>query len=297
MHVSLTKNLLQCAGLDVGLSRERTQALEEQRRVFWSVSALNALCGLQPRVPSLIEDIHNPRYLIMDDMLKPTSTNCPLLPQESHNDYGEKALGIWAHMARSATLWGEVRSYVARCSDGTMKSPWQPDSPYTVINSHLFDMECAFPQSYRYDVAKFPDRTIEEIHEKRNFWLPWMKIQVTYHTIHALLNHPFLYSSRPSKPRPGPNAFWKTSTDLAILHSTWVARLIAVSEKKRLNLSDPFFAYAAAAAATLHLYWSRASHASVRHPAQKNLEICRSLISELAAHWPICREIVGSNSW
>jgi hypothetical protein len=159
-------------------------------------------------------------------------------------------------------------------------------------------MECIFPTAYRYDSAKFSERTVEEIHEKRHFWLPWMKLQVTYHTLLSVLNHPFLYSSRASKPRPGPNAFWRTSTDLALLHSTWIARLIAMAGKKELRLADPFFAHAAAVAATLHSYWSRATDSRIRTPAVNNLEICRSFIAEMGFHWPICQSIVrGAHSY
>ncbi|KIX07126.1 uncharacterized protein Z518_05103 [Rhinocladiella mackenziei CBS 650.93] len=291
LHATLVKNLLQCSGVDSQLGQDRTPVFEEQRRLFWSVSTLDSLCGLQVKVPSLLDDIHNPRYLAVEGMLQQTTAPCPLLPQDLYTDDGEKSIGIWGHMVRSATLWGEVRNYVSRCAEGQVRAPWQPTSGYTIINSHLLDMECAFPTSYRYDSAKFVEHTNEEIFEKRQFWLPWMKIQITYHTIHSVLNHPFLYSSRASKPRPGPNAFWRTSTDLALLHSTWIARLIGMANKKGLKLADPYFAHAAAVAVTLHSYWSRATDSRIRVPAVNNLEICRSFITEMGCHWPICRSI------
>lgn len=290
-HIHLLGSLLQCSGLDSHISPERTRAFEEHRRLFWSVRALNALCGLQIQVASPL-DMRAPRYLAMDETLRKTTEQAPLLPQEIDGEQ-DHSFGIWDHMVRSATLWEEVRLYIWRCAEGQAKAPWQPDSGYTAINSHLLDMECAFPQSCRYDSARFQERSTREISENRSFWLPWMKIQVTYHTILSVLNHPFLYASRNKNPRPGPNAFWKTSTDLALLHSTWIARLLDMAKKKDLQLSDPFFAHAAAIAVTLHLYWSRVSDSRIRNPARDNLAICRCFLADLASHWPVCQSIVS----
>lgn len=291
-HITLAGNLLQFAGLDSHISQDRTPFLEEQRRLFWSVQTVKVLCGLSIKVPSTL-DMKAPRFLAPKETPRRVSGRAPLLPLEIHSSRGERSLGIWAHMVRSASLWGLVRAYIRKCAAGQAKAPWQPDSDYTAINSQLLDMECAFPTSYRYDCANFMERAPEALHKYRDFWLPWMKIQITYHTIHSVLNHPFLYSPRVSKPKPGPNAFWKTSTDLALLHSTWIARLIGMAVKKGLPLSDPFFSYAAAVAVTLHLYWSRTADAKIRTPAERNLEICRSFINELGTRWTICRNIVS----
>ena len=291
-HITLVGNLLQFAGLDSHISQDRTPFLEEQRRLFWSIQTIKVLCGLPTKIPSTL-DMKAPRFLVPEDTPRRISGQAPLLPLEVQSNRGERSLGIWAHMVRSASLWGLVRAYVWRCAMGQAKAPWQPDSDYTAINSQLLDMECAFPTSYRYDCANFMERAPEALHKHRDFWLPWMKIQITYHTIHSVLNHPFLYSPRVSKPKPGPNAFWKTSTDLALLHSTWIARLIGMAMKKGLLLSDPFFSYAAAVAVTLHLYWSRTADLKIKTPAEKNLEICRSFIGELGTHWQICRTMVS----
>lgn len=200
---------------------------------------------------------------------------------------------MWAHMVRMASVWGEVRVFVSRCTDGQIKAPWHSDSEYAQINAQLLDMETTIPSFYRYDVAKFPERDEAEIVEKKAFWLPWVRLQITYHTIHSVINHPFLYSSKASMPRPGANAFWRTSSELALLHSTWIARLIGMATNKGLELADPFFAHSAAVAATLHSYWARASDGRIRGPAVRNLQLCRSFISDIGAHWRLCRSIVS----
>ncbi|CAK7211063.1 hypothetical protein SCUCBS95973_001003 [Sporothrix curviconia] len=317
-HVSLLGNLMQCAGLDTHRLPDRTPLLENQRRLYWSVQMVAVLCGAPIKIPSTY-DITSPSFVV------PMETNAtatrryandnqpaPLLPLDPPSidirrpgTAAERAsphiISIWLHMVRSASLWGLVRAYVWRChheqhhppaTDPSARPPWHPDADYTAIHAQLFDMEGAFPVMFRYDASRFMDRPLDELLRHRDFWLPWMKIQVTYHTIHAVLNHPFLYSPRVSQTRPGgPNSFWKTSTDLALLHSTWIARILGMAHKKGLPMSDPFFVYAASVAITLHLYWSRAADPSIRTAAEKYIIVCRSLIAELAGHWPVCRNM------
>ncbi|KAK6369586.1 hypothetical protein LTS17_009492 [Exophiala oligosperma] len=292
-HATLVRSLLQCCGLDLGASTARTVGEDQRQKLFWSVFLLDSMCGLPLRVPSIIDDVGKPRFLAIRGMLQHTSTACPELPKdkESYTEQDERCFGMWAHMVRMASVWGEVRVFVSRCTDGQIKAPWHSDSEYAQINAQLLDMETTIPSFYRYDVAKFPERDEAEIVEKKAFWLPWVRLQITYHTIHSVINHPFLYSSKASMPRPGANAFWRTSSELALLHSTWIARLIGMATNKGLELADPFFAHSAAVAATLHSYWARASDGRIRGPAVRNLQLCRSFISDIGAHWRLCRSI------
>ena len=245
-------------------------------------------------IPSLIEDIHSPRYLKMEGIIRRISGPCASLPHESYNDEEEESIGIWGHMVSMVSLWTAVRHYVASCAEGDLKAPWKPDSIYTLINSHLLDMERSFPDFYRYDSANFSERSVAEITAKREYWLPWLRVQINYHLIHCMLNHPFLLSS--SKPRTitGTNAFWKTASQLALLHSTWISRLLEMAKEKNLQLSDSSFTYAAIVAATLHTYWSRAADATVRSSARKHLEICRAFVTETGPQWPVCQSMVSN---
>ena len=331
-HVSLASNLMHCAGLDTHRSTDRTLALENERRLYWSVQMVAALCGAPLKIPSTYS-ISAPSFVL------PVETNAtarrntadtqpaPLLPLDppsigirrppgnsstaaatADRAVSPNITSIWLHMVRSASLWGLVRAYLWRChheqqrpsaslqSGQDQRAPWHPDADYTAIHAQLFDMEGAFPVSFRYDASRFMERPLDELLRHRDFWLPWMKIQVTYHTIHAVLNHPFLYSPRVSQARPGgPNSFWKTSTDLALLHSTWIARILGMAHKKGLPLADPFFVYAASVAITLHVYWSRASDPSIRTAAEKYIDVCRAFIADLAVHWPLCKNMVSGH--
>lgn len=244
-------------------------------------------------VPSTAEDIHAPRFLSVQETTQSTFIPCPLLPQDSFTTAEDMMPGAWAHMVRMCSIWGEVRFYVSRCTQGLVHAPWRPDSDYTRLNARLLDLEVAYPRSLRYDRANFLDRESGEIQSDREYWLTWFRIQLTYHTFHSVLNHPFLYSFRAAKQKFGANAFWRTSSELALRHSTWIARLIDMANQKGVELADPFFAQSASIAATLHFYWARSDDVSVQNSAARDLETCRSLTTKMAASWPICRSIVS----
>src|SRR5687767_2126702 len=177
-----------------------------------------------------------------------------------------------------------------------MPPPWSIDSGYAVIGAHLMDLETKLPTRHRFDLARFPDQDKKDLHSNRGYWGPWLYIQFTYHTIHSMLNHPFLYSSRPqqSAQLAVPNTFWKTSSELAFIHSTWIVRLIDMVKSKEYRVSDPFLGHCTAIAATIHIYFCRAADRSTRGAAQERLSGCLTFLEELAQLWPSCRWLVGT---
>lgn len=85
--------------------------------------------------------------------------------------------------------------------------------------------------------------------------------------------------------------FWKTSSELALLHSTWVAKLINMAAKKKLEIHDPHLTRCAAIAATLHFYFSRTVDVSISAGATANLNKCRTFVHRMSALWPISDHI------
>ncbi|KAM5378161.1 hypothetical protein ACJZ2D_004619 [Fusarium nematophilum] len=291
LNTAFAKNLIQYSILDYEPTQIRTPTREEQSRLFWSISFLDVLCGTPTLVPSAAHDIQAPQFLSFDDMTRRTSMLCPLLPQDAYGLQEDNLPGIWAYMFNIGSLWRDVRLYVFRCTEGVTKAPWQPDSDYTPLYSRLLDLEISWPASLRSEKANFADRTPQEVQENRDYWLPWLRIQVTYHALHSVLNHPFVYSFRASEQKLGINTFWAASSELALRHSTWIARLIEMARNKDLELADPFFAQAAAIAGTQHLYWANSTDAGLQASALKSLEICKTLIAEMASGWPLCQSI------
>ncbi|KAJ9609213.1 hypothetical protein H2200_006985 [Cladophialophora chaetospira] len=203
--------------------------------------------------------------------------------------------GIWTYMVQLATLWWEVRMYVKQCAHTNSEPPWSVESGYAVISAHLMDLETKMPTYHRWDSARFRNRNEEEL-QNRGYWSPWLYQQFTYHAIHSILNHPFLYSSRPQQPAQlaVPNTFWKTSSEQAFIHATWIVRLIDVVREKEYQISDPFIGQCVAVAATIHIYFCRAVDREIREAAHLKLETCTSFLGELAQLWPSCRLLAES---
>ena len=276
---------------------------ESLRRVFWSLYLLQQMYGQQGSATDILEDISKPQYVAMhSDPRKKLNELPPCMPREEMTTQGggmsssQKSGGIWAYMIQLSTLWGEVRTYVKQWAQQTdCAPPWSIESGYAVISAHLMNLETNLPACHRFDLARFPDRENLYLQDHREYWSPWLYLQFTYHTIHNMLNHPFLYSSRPrqSAQLAVPNTFWKTSSELAYIHSTWVARLIDMVTNKAYHVSDPFIGHCTAIAATIHIYFCRAADKTTREAALSRLGRCVAFLAELAILWPSCGWLVS----
>lgn len=265
---------------------------------------LQQMYGHRRLATNILEDVTSPQYVeTSSKMHRRLSEQPPALPREDllapsgATFSSQKSGGIWAYMIQLSTLWGEVRTYVSHSAQQTdsAPAPWSIDSGYTAIRAHLMDLETSLPTQHRFDSARFSDQDNQQLQENREYWSPWIYLQFTYHTIHNMLNHPFLYSSRPGQPAQlaVPNTFWKTSSELAFMHSTWIARLIDMVTRKGYRVSDPFIGHCAAIAATVHIYFCRARDKTTRETAIGRLSKCVTFLAELAQLWPSCRWLVS----
>lgn len=292
LHASIARNLLNYSGLSVCVSTDRTPALEELRRLFWSLQLLDHFIGAPPQIPDLISSLVAPAYLATTTAPEERPIMCPLLPQDSFKYPDEGGVGIWAVLLQISGVWARVRNYLSECAEGRNQSPWAPNSTYSQINCMLLDTESNLALSYRYSASRFAERSLREVQSRQHYWLVWVHVQILYHSIQAILNHPFLYSQRASSHRRGPNVFWRTSAELAFLHGTWISRLVDMAEAKELEINDPFTADACAIAGTLHLFHSRASDTRIQARAVQGLSTCRSLIERLGSQCPSIQTLV-----
>ncbi|CAJ0552212.1 Ff.00g061910.m01.CDS01 [Fusarium sp. VM40] len=301
LHVGLAVTLSKCANLDVEICAldDVSPRAETRRRVFWSLHLLQQMYGHQSLTTDILQDITKPQYIATyTDPRKSVNEMPPAIPREDISAQDEttsadKKSGTWAYMIQTSTLWGEVRTYVKQWAQQTNNAPppWSIESGYAVINAYLMDSETKFPDRHRFDSARFTDQDSRHLQRNRGYWSPWVYQQFAYHTIHNMLNHPFLYSSRPQQSAQlgVPNTFWKTSSELAFIHSTWVARLIEMVLHKEYRVSDPFIGHCAAIAATIHIYFCRAADKTTREAALDRLAKCVAFLAEMALLWPCCR--------
>ena len=221
------------------------------------------------------------------------SVSYPLLRGKHLESDDHPGPEVWSALIHMTAIWGQARRYVSECAEGRNTSPWSPESTYTLICSMILDIECSLQSSIRYDNCRFSERSIAEIQGKRQYWVIWIQLQILYHAIHSTLNHPFIYSQRASRHKKGPNVFWRISSELAILHSTWITRLIDMACKKELEIFSPLMAQCTAIAATLNFYHSRAADSSINSGTLANLDKCRSFIRQLESRWPACKSMVS----
>lgn len=287
--ISLAQNLIQYYTISRDASRGSLHS-EESSRIFWSISVLNTFYGTPILIPMIDDDINAPSF--STTTLRPGLARCPPIPQE----IGVSSLpGVWSHSLRLGSLWGQIRVFISRCMEGSAEAPWNLNSDYHALYARSLDLESTHRADLSYNHVRFADRLSEDVKRDKLDWLPWLRMQVTYHTVHCVLNHPFLYSSKSSRQKFGKNSFWRESSEKALRHCNWVSRILRLPKEKGINLHDPFFAQAAGIAATLNLYWTRENDPNVRTKALENLEICQTLITEMALHLPICRTIVREN--
>lgn len=299
LNINLANSLCMAADLSLETnSASSSPEREAKRKVFYSLHVLNELYAPRSMMLNMLDNIEKPRYMEPKrDPAKELGRPPPLTPRDSFNITQTEREGIWTYMVQQTSLWREIRGYIAQCADGNPKPPWSPESGYAIIGAHLMEVETRFPTYHRYDAVRFLDRSAEELQKDRDYWSPWLVLQFCYHAIHSMLNHPFLYSSRPHQfvQMSVPNTFWKTSSELALLHSTWTARLIDMVWEKDYRVSDPFIGYCAAIAATIHIYYCRAADIRVRTSAQNKLSKCMRFVDELGTVWPVCQWIVSSD--
>lgn len=291
LTMGLAKSVLQCYILGISSSTSSKDA-EAHSKLFWSLSLLHIHYGPPILTPSLSEGVHSSRYATVE--AKHTSLPCVPVPLESQSTGAQYLPYVWSNSVRIGTLWADARSYVSKCIQGLNELPWRPNSDYVKLCSQLLDFEGTHPTALTYNTVKFAERDVQEISERRDQWMPWLRGQMTYHAIHCVLNHPFLYSIRVSQRAKGTNTFWRSSSEKALRHCTWISRLIRLARDKGLESNDPFLVQAAGIAGTLHLYWTHTSDDQLRDAALANLRTCQEFIGEMAVHWPVSKVTVSA---
>lgn len=295
-HLGLSSQLCRSAMLDV----ESVYAIEDatterKKRLFWSLQVLEQSYGRQDGLLTVPTGIWRPAYSSACGGQMEMDSKAPPLPRDEMGTSAPSEPGIWNTSLHLGWVWSQVRKYVSDCSRNDLKEPWRHDSMYAKVVSDFLETENRIPMCHRYDSVKFYERKIEELKVNRDYWAPWLKEQFTYHAIPTVLNHPFLYIvGAQHNPNLGiPNTFWRRSSEQALLHATWIVRMIDMVVDKRVPLVDPFFGHVAAIAATVHLYYCCAAAARLKHKSNRDFAKCRRFLKSFIPHSAACGELVS----
>lgn len=297
-YLGLASQLCRSAMLDLETSYCRDDPnAERKKRVFWSIQLLEQSYGRQIGLLSVPTDTWRPSRSANGrvgniDM----NTRAPPLPRDDLGCTPRSEPGIWNTSVHLGWVWSQVRKYVSDCANDILKEPWRHDSMYAKVLSDFMETENRIPMCHRYDSVKFYERKVEELRMNRDYWAPWLREQFTYHAIHTVLNHPFLYivGAQHNPNLAIPNTFWRRSSELALLHSTWIVRMIDMVVDKQVPLVDPFIGHAAAIAATVHLYYCCAAAPRLKHKSNTDFAKCRRFLKGFLHASPACEALVSS---
>lgn len=295
-HLGLAFQLCRTAMLDVESLYVRDDPIgERKKKLFWSLQVLEQYYGRREGLLSVSTDIWRPHYPGLDTRRDQVRPRAPPLPTDDLGTSEPSEHGIWNTSLHLAWVWSQVRKYVSNCAQQVLTEPWRHDSMYAQVLSDFMETENRIPICHRYDTAKFYKRKVSELHANRDYWAPWLKEQFTYHSIHTVLNHPFLYivGAQHNANLAIPNTFWRRSSELALLHSTWIVRMIDMVVDKQIPLADPFFGHVAAIAATVHLYYCCATAPRLKHKSNADFIKCRRFLKRFIPTSLACEALVS----
>ncbi|KAH8424465.1 putative C6 transcription factor [Aspergillus melleus] len=293
-HLGMAFQLCRSARLDLKTTYNMgTPSPDRKKRLFWTLQTLEQSYGQQNGILSPSGESLRPFYVsAVGDQ---GDSRLPSLPRDEIGCSRSDDMGIWNLTAHFGWVWSRVRTYVSDVAQNRLKEPWRHDSMYAMIQSDLTEMENKHSHCHRYESVKFYERRPDELRVNRDYWVPWLKLQFTYHSILTVLNHPFLYiaASQYNNNLTIPNTFWRRSSELVLLHATWVVRLIDMVTDKKLQLVDPFFGQAALIAATVHLYYCCAADPRLKQKSKVDLAKCRRFLQRFVWFSPACNALVG----
>lgn len=292
-HLAMAQQLMLAASLDVASTyRVGGSSLEEKKRLYWSLQLLEQRYGSQGRPLPIISEY----FRASIDGESSCSHDPPPLPSDWLHDTGFDCPGIWIYCVQIGYIWNQLRTYVTECSTQKMATPpWLNNSAYAIMNSRLIELENQVPIQHRYDTVRFYDQDAEILKKHSDYWHPWLRLQFTYHAIHAALNHPFVHVwvSRNSPGLASPNTFWKRCSELGLLHATWLVRLIDMATEKQFPLADPIFAHAAAISATIHIFYTCTNDLKLKLKSNTDLWKCRRFLQSFLSFSDVCKSLVS----
>ncbi|KAH8196723.1 hypothetical protein TruAng_009115 [Truncatella angustata] len=293
-HLGLAVQLCRSAMLDLETGYNfQDPTKERKKRLFWSLQLLEQFYSRQTGLstaPAEINRLFHSSSGGPQGLYSELGPNTPPLPKDNLGYSTPNEPGIWNTGLHLGWVWSRVRKYVSDCAQNILKEPWRHDSTYALVLSDFLETENRIPMCHRYDSVKFYDRKIEQLKTNHDYWAPWLKEQFTYHAIPTVLNHPFLYivGAQHNPNLAIPNTFWKRSSELALLHATWIVRIIDMVVDKQVPLTDPFFGHIAAIAATVHLYYCCAASAKLKLKSNTDFAKCRKFLQSFMPFSSAC---------
>ncbi|KIW91129.1 uncharacterized protein Z519_08023 [Cladophialophora bantiana CBS 173.52] len=297
-YISLAIDLVSSSGLSSEHRRLNYDHIDdERRRCYWSVVLLRNLYGVSSSTFSFVQDERTPKLPQRPQPpagISSQMTDAALEQPDGPSSSTEPSdHGIFAYVVQLSQVWQRaVRFANRRGNVGTLPA-WSPQSEYSQITAELMEVETRLPYKYRFRPSRFLNQDHHELEQHRDFWASWILLQILYHTILCLLNHPLLLFLRLRNFRVTmvPEVFLQHTADLTETHTEWVIHMLDLCEKNGFRQFDPFLAHCAAIAATIYLQQSFSDDNEVRTAKQGSFRKCVSFIRDLGSFWPYVNQL------
>jgi hypothetical protein len=278
-----------------GLTSESQQsfasiAREERRRCFWGLFLLKTLQGSDFGILDLTGEENLPWY--------PESAKTPNQNDDSGGAIDSSSrnpdTGVVACSLQLSEIWFKITRYARRRGKPSKLPPWSPQSEYATIMAQQMESETRMPNVHRFKPAQFSKKSTDDLYANRDYWGPWIYLQILYHTNLCLLNHPLLLSLRLRnfKSPNIPEMFLQSTADLISSHTSWITHLIGMLEAKSFKVTDPFLGHCVAITATIYLQESFVEDATIRDEKMANFAKCLKFIRGFK-EWPHVGRLVS----
>ncbi|KAF5001065.1 hypothetical protein FGRMN_1259 [Fusarium graminum] len=277
-------------------SKTSRQSDDAISRCHWSISILENT--FLPHCSTLSELSHAPNY--------PKSVPRPTPLHSSHgmksycadltDDYEGNVhdVGIVATCVGYVSVWGSIISYLRDIRNGANEYPWLANSRHSQLTVKLYELENITSHIHLMRNAPFPDQTIENLNESREYWAPWVLFQIMMHATQAVLNNPFvqLVALRRAGRKFQPRSFLQNTVDQALFHAEWVCRLVQMCADRQFEVNDPLIGQAVAGCVSILWIFQFARDRKVSEKAKENLVICETFLGHLSRKSPHIAEKV-----
>ena len=258
-------------------------------RCRWSVYLLEKM--FSPRLCASDEDIWSLDF--------PSSAPVPpALPSTRHEDYPsdlyynavdvKKDLGITAYYIKMVSISGDVATWLHHIRLAKDEAPWSPDSTYARLIAKVYECDSQLAAAHLLRNVAFSKRSSAEVLQQREYWIPWVLMQLECHAYLSILNHPFIHLVAVRNCSKGTQSgiFLQHTVDAALFHSGWVVRVLRLCDDHQLELCDPLSGHLIAAVATIPWLLQFVEDGEVSRKAAQYLDCCKSHLARMSTVWP-----------
>ncbi|KAF5018011.1 hypothetical protein F66182_10037 [Fusarium sp. NRRL 66182] len=265
-------------------------------RCHWSIVILEHT--FTPQCSTLADVSHAPSY--------PRSVS---RPSPLHSSHGMKSYcadltdayegnvydaGITACCLGYISVWGSIISYLRDIRNGANEYPWLATSRHNQLTVKLYELENITSHRHLMRNAPFPDQPADDLSDNREYWAPWVSMQIMMHATQAILNNPFvqLVALRRAGQKFQPRSFLQNTVDQALFHAEWVSRIVQMCADRSFEVNDPLIGQAVAACVSILWIFQFARDRKVSEKAKENLVTCETFLGHLSRKYPHIAEKV-----